>query len=177
MGRLKALSAICTGACLLPLPVLGDCTLSASPSGCPFQVQAVIQNGCLVSGGTGTPVFGTLDFGTQPSLSTQTVSASLVSSASWQLNCTPDMSLTMTLDGGQNYNGGRRLARTGGGTLLYQLYSDAAWQNAIQQNQAVTISSTGTGNNITLPVYGRMSLPGNAAPGTYADTVVVTLSW
>lgn len=79
------------------------------------------------------------------------------------------MSLTMSLDGGQNYSGGRRLARTGGGTLLYQLYSDAAYQNAIGLNQAVTIASVGTGNNITLP--------GNARPGTYTDTVVVTLSW
>ena len=83
----------------------------------------------------------------------------------------------MTLDGGQNYNGGRRLARTGGGTLLYQLYSDSTYTTPIQQNQAVAISSVGTGNNITLPVYGRVSLPGNAIPGTYNDTVVVTLSW
>ena len=156
---------------------MGDCTLSSSPSGCPFQVQAVIQNGCLVSGSTGTPVFGTLDFGTQSTLSTQTVSASLVANASYQFNCTPDMSLTMSLDGGQHYSGGRRLARTGGGTLLYQLYSDAAYQNAILLNQAVTIASVGTGNTITLPIYGRMTLPGNAAPGTYTDTVVVTLSW
>lgn len=177
MGRMQAFSAICASACLAPLPVLGNCTLSASPSGCPFQVQAVIQNGCLVSGGTGTPVFGTLDFGTQPTLSTQTVNATLVSTSSWQLNCTPNMSLTMTLDGGQNYNGGRRLATTGGGTLLYQLYSDAAWQNVIQQDQAVVITNIGAGNNINLPVYGRISLPGNAAPGTYFDTVVVTLSW
>ena len=87
------------------------------------------------------------------------------------------MSLTMSLDGGQNYSGGRRLARPGGGTLLYQLYSDAAYQNAIGLNQAVTIASVGTGNNITLPIYGRLTLPGNARPGTYTDTVVVTLSW
>lgn len=177
MGKLLDFAAICIGSCLLPLPALGDCTLSSSPSGCPFQVTAVIQNGCLVSGNTGTPVFGTLNFGTQPTLSTQTISASLVSNPSYQLNCTPNMSLTMSLDGGQNYNGGRRLARTAGGTLLYQLYSDAAYQNAIQTNQAVTLSSVGTGTNITLPIYGRVTLPGNARPGTYTDTVVVTLSW
>ena len=177
MGRVRNFSAICLAACLLPLPALGDCTLSSSPSGCPFQVQAIIQNGCLVSGSTGTPVFGTLNFGTQSTLSTQTVNASLVANASYQLNCTPNMSLTMSLDGGQNYSGGRRLARTGGGTLLYQLYSDAAYQNAIGLNQAVTIASVGTGNNITLPIYGRLTLPGNARPGTYTDTVVVTLSW
>ena len=177
MGRFADIAAISIGFCLMPLPALGDCTLSSSPSGCPFQVQAVIQNGCLVSGSTGTPVFGTLNFGSQPSLSTQTVNASLVSNASYQLNCTPNMSLTMSLDGGQNYNGGRRLARTSGGTLLYQLYSDSTYQSAIQTNQAVTISSVGTGNNITLPIYGRMTLPGNAKPGTYTDTVVVTLSW
>lgn len=177
MEKLSALAAICMSSCLLPLSAWGDCTLSASPSGCPFQVQAIIQNGCLVSGSTGTTVFGTLNFGTQSTLSTQTISTALAANASWQLNCTPNMSLTMTLDGGQNYNGGRRLARTGGGTLLYQLYSDSTYTTPIQQNQAVAISSVGTGNNITLPVYGRVSLPGNAIPGTYNDTVVVTLSW
>lgn len=177
MGRLTAIAAICSVTWSLPLPAWGDCTLSASPSGCPFQVQAIIQNGCLVSGGTGTAIFGSLNFGTQPALSTQTISTALASNASWQLNCTPNMSLTMSLDGGQNYNAGRQLAKTGGGTLQYQLYSDAGYTIPIQLNQAVTISNVGTGNNITLPVYGRLTLPGYAPVGTYTDTVVVTLSW
>jgi spore coat protein U-like protein len=32
-------------------------------------------------------------------------------------------------------------------------------------------------NNITLPIYGRVQLPGNTPGGTYSDTLQVQLTW
>ncbi|WAW09005.1 spore coat U domain-containing protein [Oxalobacter vibrioformis] len=151
--------------------------MSSSPSGCPFGVQATIQNGCLVSPSGGTVPFGQIDFGSHPSLSSATYTTSLVSNTSYTLNCTPNMTISMSLDGGQHYGSGRRVQLSSGVTLPYSLYSDAAFQNPILVNQGMNFTITGTGNNITLPVYGRIVLPGNAPAGTYTDMVAVTLTW
>lgn len=83
----------------------------------------------------------------------------------------------MSLNGGQHYSSGRRVQLSTGNTLLYTLYSDAALQTPIPVDQNVTILSVGSGTNITLPVYGKIVLPGIAAAGTYTDTIVVTLTW
>lgn len=141
-----------------------------------FQVSASVVAGCVISG-TNTGVFGTLDFGTQSGVSRQNVSASFVQSTSINLACTPGTSLNMSINGGSNFGTSRNLKLANfSNTIAYQLFSNASRTQAIPVNQNVALSYVNA-NNITLPIYGQLQLPGPTRAGTYTDTLTVTLSW
>lgn len=150
---------------------------SVLPSGCTIQVTATIQNGCLITGGSGAS-FGILNFGTQPTQPAKTVNTALTGNPANQINCTPNMTLTMSIDSGLYYSSGRHVKLTSGSaTMAYQIYADAAYQTPIGVNSPVTFSSGSSGLDIRLPIYGRLSIPGTTPPGIYNDTLTVTMSW
>ncbi|AIR84959.1 MULTISPECIES: spore coat U domain-containing protein [Erwiniaceae] len=141
-----------------------------------FQVSASVVAGCVVSG-TNTGVFGTLNFGTQSGVSSSSVSASYVQSTTIILACTPGTAVSMSINGGANYSTTRNLKVSGNtNTVPYSLYTNAAHTTAIPVNSAVALSYSNA-NNITLPIYGLLTLPGPTRAGTYTDTLTVTLSW
>ncbi|WP_369801871.1 spore coat U domain-containing protein [Pantoea sp. SM3] len=141
-----------------------------------FQVSASVVAGCVVSG-TNTGVFGTLNFGTQSGVSSSSVSASYVQSTTIILACTPGTAVSMSINGGSNYSTTRNLKVSGNtNTVPYTLYTNAAHTSAIPVNSAVALSYSNA-NNITLPIYGLLTLPGPTRAGTYTDTLTVTLSW
>ncbi|HKT14370.1 MAG TPA: spore coat U domain-containing protein [Allosphingosinicella sp.] len=149
-----------------------------------FAVSAVIQPGCLVDGlgGSGNAgTIGTLDFGQASSLSTGEHLASLSAGQTIVLRCTPDVALTMTIDGGAHEDGGSRnlqLGSDGSARLTYALCADAGCAQPIGVGQPVGIAVIQeNSNDVRLPVFGRLTLPGNRAAGTYTDTLTVTLSW
>ncbi|NVZ18627.1 spore coat protein U domain-containing protein [Pseudomonas costantinii] len=138
-----------------------------------FQVSATITPGCLVVGG-GTN-YGSLAFGTYSALSTSTVSVALSSGVT--LQCTPGVTLNMTVDGGLHNSSGRRMQLNSGSALVaYSLFQDAALSQSLGVSQSVSVAYSNA-NNITLPIYGRVQLPGNQPGGTYSDTLQVQLSW
>ncbi|SMF30384.1 MULTISPECIES: spore coat U domain-containing protein [unclassified Pseudomonas] len=159
--------------------ITGIGVLLATPLGAvptsTFQVNAQIVAGCLVVGGVSN--YGTLDFGIQSALASGTLSTSL-GGASVTFQCTPGVTLNMSLDGGQNNaSGTRNLKRTGGTQVLaYQLYRDAAYSQAFGIGQSVAVSYTDP-TSIKLPVYGRTQLTGTLPAGTYTDVVQVTVTW
>lgn len=149
-----------------------------------FQVSATVVSGCAVdglgmSGDAGT--FGQLDFGEAMALATTVHSAHLTVSQTFVLRCTPGTALTMTIGGGQHFSGGSRHLQFGvndAGRLQYRLYRDAGFTQEIGVDQVQSISiSSGNMNDVQLPVHGRLTLPGERVPGTYADTLLVTLDW
>lgn len=141
-----------------------------------FQVTASIVAGCVISG-TNTGVFGTLNFGSQSGVSTSVVSASYVQSTTLNLACTPGTTLSMSINQGNNYTTTRNLKLPNfSNTVPYTLYSNASRTTVIPVNQAVPLSYSNA-NNITLPIYGQLKLPGAARAGVYTDTLTVTLSW
>ncbi len=141
-----------------------------------FQVTASIVAGCVISG-TNTGVFGTLDFGTQSGVATSTVNASFVQSTSINLACTPGTTLSMSINQGSNFTTTRNLKLPNfTNTVPYTLFSNASRTTVIPVNQAVSLSYSNA-NNITLPIYGQLQLPGTARAGVYTDTLTVTLSW
>jgi spore coat protein U-like protein len=176
MGR----GALCRASltCLATLmPTVSQANTSAS-----FQASANIVSGCEVGGTLVTATttigqIGTLNYGTRPTLTNGTVTASMVQNPSLQLICTPDVALTMTVDGGLHSATTRNLQASQTVTrLAYRLYRDVALATELVINQPVSISFTG-GTAITLPIFGRVTLPGNSLADTYTDTVVVTLNW
>lgn len=141
-----------------------------------FQVSASIVAGCVISG-TNTGVFGTLNFGTHSGVATNSVSASYVQSSTINLACTPGTTLSMTLNGGSHYTSTRNLKLASNtNTVPYYLYTNAAHTNAIPVGQAVPLTYSNA-NNITLPIYGLLQLPGLTRAGVYTDTLTVTLTW
>jgi len=139
-----------------------------------FLVNATIQAGCLVVGGVSN--YGNLDFGSFSALSTSAASTQL-SGTTVTLQCTPGTTLTMAVGGGQNNNGSRNLKRTTGSNLLvYQLFRDAAFSQALGINQSVAVSYSDP-TAIQLPIYARTQLTGALPAGSYTDVLQVTLTW
>ena len=149
-----------------------------------FQVSAIISSGCSVDGvgtsGAAGPI-GTLDFGQDSVLSTATHSAALLGNQNIRLRCTVGANLKMTIGQSQHpANGVRNLQRVGHPEqrIPYRLYSNAAMTNEIGvgTEHAIAVTSA-NGQDIPLPVYGRLTLPGSFAAGDYTDVIQVTLSW
>lgn len=173
----RALLAVVLG--LLPAGTL----LAQSPSQA-FQVSATISEGCLVDGsvpanGVSLGSLGNLDFGMHSSLSQVTVNASLLTSSSVTLSCTPGIALSMSVGGGQHSTASVRRLRdaVSGDTLAYELFTDVAAQQAIAINLPVSVDTSTDPEDIQLTVHGKVSLPGSASPGLYQDTLTVTLEW
>lgn len=149
-----------------------------------FDVTAQIEPGCLVDslgagGDAGT--IGTLDFGSDSSISTATHSATTTASQAIRLRCTPGVSLMMSIDGGAHFASGARHLQRGGdmaSRLVYNLCSDAGCAQPIAVGVAngVTVTAANA-NDVRLPVYGTLTLPGGRMPGVYSDELTVTLSW
>jgi len=138
-----------------------------------FQVSATITPGCLVVGGGSN--YGNLTFGTYSALSTSTVSVAL--SGGVTLQCTPGVTLNMSVDGGLHNSSGRHMQLNSGSALVtYQLFQDAALSQSLGISQSVSVAYSNA-NTITLPIYGRVQLPGNQPGGTYSDVLQVQLSW
>ncbi|VVP65712.1 hypothetical protein PS918_00191 [Pseudomonas fluorescens] len=162
-GR-AALLLLCAGC--VPLPLAAVTSQS-------FQVSATVTPGCLVVGGVSS--YGSLNFGSRPAQATGTVQVALTGGV--QLQCTPGVTLNMSVDGGQYNSGGRHLQlTTGSNRLAYQLFRDAAFSQSLGIGQSVAVSYSNA-NNISLPIYGQVQLPGNQPVGTYSDVLQVQLSW
>ncbi|UZW62196.1 Csu type fimbrial protein [Lysobacter enzymogenes] len=149
-----------------------------------FQVAATIQRGCQVDGvgsGGDAGTVGVLNFGQDSTLSTSTRTADAGANQSVTLRCTPGVSVLMRIDGGLNAAAGVRNLQLGSATanrLAYQLYRDSTFSQPIGIGQAQPIVVTAANmNNVVLPIYGRLTLPGNRPAGTYTDTLLITLDW
>jgi len=137
-----------------------------------FQVSATITSGCLVVGGGSQ--YGSLNFGSWSALATGSASAA-VPGTGVTLQCTPGVALNMKVDGGQNASTSRNL-KAGSSLVAYQLFRDAAYSQSLGISQSVTVAYNDS-TSISLPIYGRLSLPGNVPAGSYSDVLQVELSW
>jgi spore coat protein U-like protein len=171
-----AAAALALATSLLPVEAHAE-------TGKSFQVSATIQPGCLVdglgaSGNAGS--IGTLNFGTASSLSTATRTASLSATQSIRLRCTAGVQLHISIDGGAHANLGVRRLQLGNTTarLDYSVCEDAACTKpfGVSVVRNITIAAGDT-EDVRLPIFGSLTLPGNKPAGTYSDTLTVTLSW
>jgi spore coat protein U-like protein len=159
-----AVLLLCAGG--VPLPLAAVTSQS-------FQVSATVTAGCLVVGGVSN--YGSLDFGSRSALASGAVQVALTGGV--QLQCTPGVTLNMTVDGGQYNSGGRHLQlTTGSNRVAYQLFRDVAFSQSLGIGQSVTVAYSDA-NNIRLPIYAQVQLPGNQPGGTYSDVLQVQLSW
>ena len=164
LARLAAL----VGACLLAAPV------AAGTAGTTFQVNATVVSACMVSGSL-------LNFG--GAIDALSSAVPLDASSTLTVQCTNTTPYSVALSAGQNAGGATnfssRTMKNGSHTLGYQLYTDSAratvWGDGTLGSSTVT--GTGTGSNQSLTIYGRVPTLSGAVPGTYSDTVTVTISY
>lgn len=176
-GSALALFILCAGGIGLPRPADAETTAQ-------FDVTATVTPGCLVdglgsSGNAGR--IGVLDFGTDSTFSNATRTATTTTGQAIRLRCTQGVSLTMSIDGGAHFANSRRNLQRGTTTTArigYTLCRDAACNQQISVGTAVPVTVTATNSeDVRLPIYGSLTLPGTLPPGTYTDTLTITLTW
>lgn len=121
--------------------------------------------------------FGTLDFGTHPSLANVVKAQAGKGQAGIRVQCATGVPYRVVLGEGENNAGQqRRLKGPTGAFVGYALYSDASYSRLWKG--ATPLARSGTGAEELIPVYAAIE-PAQATPaaGVYRDTVKVTIQW
>lgn len=154
--------------CIAPSQAANPATASGT-----FQVGATILVACNVTGSTLT-FGGAID----PLQTPGPVDAS----TTLNVTCTKTTPYSVALNAGTNAgsgsNFGSRVMKSGNNNLPYQLYLDAGrtqvWGDG---NSSGLFTGTGTGSQQQLTVYGRLPSLNGIVPGSYADTVTLTITY
>ena len=102
------------------------------------------------------------------------------------MNCTKSTGYTVALNGGTTTGGtvAQRLMANGANTLQYNLYTTNTYTTIFGDGTGTSVTQAGTGSGVntanTLTVYGQLpdSATNQAAvPGSYTDTVQVTVTY
>jgi len=134
----------------------------------PFTVTATNTISCSVTATN-------LDFGTAGVLAANVDTTNTIT-----VTCASGIPYTVGLDGGLSgaTDPTQRLMRLGSASVAYGIYRDAArtlpWGSSIGTN---TIAGNGNGNPQNYTGYGRVGPQATPAPGTYNDTIVVTVTY
>lgn len=132
-----------------------------------MTVSITVPKKCLVTGNT-------LNFGT-----TSALSAIVDASTNLSVACSSTLAYTISLDNGlYGVSAVTRKMGSGANRVSYSLYRDAArtlnWGATVGTD---TLAGTGTGNTVSVPVYGRVPVQTTPPPATYTDTVVITVTY
>ncbi|MBB3066504.1 Csu type fimbrial protein [Limibacillus halophilus] len=151
-----------------------------------MDVLLDIGTGCAVNVDTsgGENQWGTVDFGSQASLSNiiDAESSGTTSANQLEMTCNTGLPYAIGIDLGQNQSGANTRRMSGvvsGEFVAYELYQDAAHTQVWGQiGTAGELQSTGTGAAQEYVVHGRIP-SGQTTPsaGSYKDTVRVTVRW
>jgi spore coat protein U-like protein len=134
-----------------------------------FGVQVTLTASCVINSASN------LNFGSQGVLIANVDQTSTIA-----VQCTNTTPYNIGLDVG-NGSGATMAARkmtSGSATVTYSLYTDTGrsivWGNTVGTD---TVAATGNGSSQSFTVYGRVPAQSTAAPGTYNDTVTVTVTY
>jgi spore coat protein U-like protein len=163
------MSTVCARFVAAVLIALAAGSAVAATSTTTFQVTATVLSSCNVS--AADLAFGTYDpLAASPTDGTSTVTVQCTLLAPFNIGLNAGVGAGATV--------ATRIMTSGGNTLAYSLYQDAArttvWGNTPATD---TVSGTGTGVAVPFTVYGRIPNGQNAAPGSYADTITVTVNF
>ncbi|MGY4531733.1 spore coat protein U-like protein [Pseudomonas sp. TE3786] len=120
--------------------------------------------------------FGVLDFGTYFSLTALVSVTSQIGNGSLRINCLLNTPYRVLLSaGGSGSVAARRMTGPASAQINYNLYTNATYATVWDNTTGVT--GTGSGTDQYLQVYGRVPAQPAPTPGTYTDTITVTVSW
>jgi spore coat protein U-like protein len=132
-----------------------------------FNVTATVPTSCTVTANN-------LNFGTVGVLTANTDATTTLSP-----KCTNGAAYNIGLDKGLNGSSvTARQMKAGSALVNYSLFSNSGrttnWGNTVGTD---TVSGNGIGSAQSLTVYGRIPPQTTPSPGTYNDTIVVTLTY
>lgn len=94
------------------------------------------------------------------------------------VTCDSGMAYSLELSTGNGTFSNRQMDGTSGHFLIYNLYITPSytqiWGDGIQASTAV-VGGSGTGLEVSHPVYGAIPDGQNVAPGLYTDSITVTV--
>lgn len=166
------------------LSVAGTSAWAAGEIQGQMSVQITVGTGCTVTNGSqtgGVNNFGSLTFGDYTNLDNTIDGRSVgnAGGASFGLECSVGTNYSIAISGGASPNGSQRRMQNGGQFVSYNLYQDSArsvpWGDGGATGTVLTGSGTGADEEVI--VYGRVPAQATPAPGTYNDTVQVTVTW
>jgi spore coat protein U-like protein len=138
-----------------------------------FSVSAQVNPTCVINSASALS-FPAYD----PTQGAQAATSSI------SVNCTntTPFNIGLSAGGGSGASVANRVMTSGTNTLTYSLYQDSGhstvWGNTVNTD---TVAASGLGmassNAIVKTVYGQIPNQPNAVPGSYADTVTVTVSY
>jgi spore coat protein U-like protein len=134
-----------------------------------FDVTLTIQAGCEVSAPND------LNFGTATFLDT-----ALTTTVAFTIRCTSGTIGTISLNGGIGSSGtvATRTMESGANSVSYSLYTSNAYSTIWVDGTSGTSTypHSGTGSTTTLTIYGRVPSQ-SPLPGTYSDTITITVTY
>jgi len=138
--------------------------------------SATVNSNCNVS-------VSSINFGSTGSF----ISSAIDTTGTINVQCTDGSPFSVGLDNGQHANSGqRRMQALAGQYVSYGLYTDSAYSLAWTTSTSTTSCSggtgtcalgTGTGSSQPITIYAQIPPQNAPAPGSYADTVVVTVTF
>lgn len=143
--------------------------ISAPTTTFPFTASATVVNNCTITATN-------LAFGTVGVLN-----HAITGNTNLSVRCTNGDAWRISLNGGGSGNvAARTMQRTGGGgSIQYQLYTDAnrtvPWGDGSGGTSRAT--GTGTGNAQSVAVYGGVPIQTTPLPGSYSDTITATIEF
>ena len=161
-----------TAPCGLILPVILALALPAAPTlgataTTTFAVSATVEAACSISAAA-------LSFGTYTGATinaTTTITATCTNTTPYSVGLNPGTSAGASVTT-------RKMTGPGSSTVAYALYSDPG--HTLNWGQTVgvdTVSATGNGNPQSLTVYGQTAAGQLSTPGSYSDTITVTVTY
>lgn len=136
----------------------------AGTSTASFQVTATVPEACSVSAD------GALAFGNY-------TGSQVDATTGISVTCTSTTAYTVGLNDGLNFGATRRMKLGTSDYLGYEMYKEGARSNRWGNTGTELVSGTGSGAAQSLTIYGRMPAGGPLVPGSFADTISVTVSY
>jgi spore coat protein U domain-containing protein, fimbrial subunit CupE1/2/3/6 len=151
------------------LPSFVSSSAKAATATSSFSVTMTINASCTVVSAAA------LNFGSQGVLT-----AAVNQTTTLQVQCTNTTPYNIGLNAGTGSGATvtTRYMTAGPATVAYSLYSDTnhtvVWGNTVGTN---TVAGTGNGAAQAYTVYGQVPAQTTPAPGTYTDTITVTVTY
>lgn len=134
-----------------------------------LNLSVTIQSTCSVISATA------INFGTMSAIA---ANVDQTSTLTVRCSSTTPYNVGLSAGGGTGATVATRKMSSGANAVNYTLYRDAArtlvWGQTIGTD---TVTGTGNGANQTLTIYGRVPAQTVPPPGTYTDSVTVTITY
>ena len=146
---------------------------AASPATSTFPVKLVVTSVCNVQANTSGIDLGTTEAG----LATGTTNNG---GTSIVLNCSTGALPVISLTPSNNSTTGLGEVVLGTEKVAYQLASNltgTVWGNITGTNTVAATTAVNYATNITIPVYAAVAGTADVTPGTYLDTVTVSVAY